>query len=298
MISCTKSASEPVSTPRGRLTSPKVTSIDQRRMNQPSMSAGSVSVSVASRAWGLRRLAGSRTSSQRNGTTGLPGWLQTAHPVASSTWRSPVPYQSGTVCSRHLVAGSVSRCSRVGSRPPVRGGLPTERGERRGAGANRRASSRRRVTTQTRERTASSRSMAAKPLSATATMRRSGSQRATCRSIWRAPSISVLWRTPCVCDHRSEGTSCVRNGNAHTRCAQGIRTSSITESHRSPLAFEVAVARSHRITVDPARGDPGTPATNDRIVQFKSPPGRMERRPRSTGRAAALPPPAATSGSG
>ena len=41
-------------------------------------------------------------------------------------------------------------------------------------------------------------SMAEKLLSATATTRRPGSQRAVCKSAWRAQSVSFLWRGPQV----------------------------------------------------------------------------------------------------
>ena len=117
------------------------------------------------------------------------------------------------ICVDHEVTGSARRCASVGSRSPVRLGRPLVPDRRGGAGTNRRASSRSRVTTQTWARTASSRSIAEKPLSATATMRRSGNHRATCNNICRAPSTSDLWRRPRRSAQRCDGISTVRNGS-------------------------------------------------------------------------------------
>jgi hypothetical protein len=46
--------------------------------------------------------------------------------------------------------------------------------------------------------------------------------------------VSGLKRRPGRCAVRSEGASTVKNGNAHTRPAQGMGTSSIRHTHRSP----------------------------------------------------------------
>ena len=116
-------------------------------------------------------------------------------------------------------------------------GPASRAGRRGGAGSDSRASSRGRVTTQTWVRTASSRSIAEKPLSATATMRRSGNHRATCNKTCRAPSTSDLWRTPRLSAQRCDGISTVRNGSAQTRRAHGTGTSSIADSQRKPLAL-------------------------------------------------------------
>ena len=79
--------------------------------------------------------------------------------------------------------------------------------------------------------------MAEKPLSATTTMRRPGSQRAICKIICRAQSVRDLYLRPLSRVERSEGASTVRNGSAHTLCAQGRGTRSMAESHRNPLAL-------------------------------------------------------------
>jgi hypothetical protein len=84
---------------------------------------------------------------------------------------------------------------------------------------------------------AASSSRAAKPMSATSTSSRSGSQRRACRTIWRAQSISVLWCFRCARQYRSEGARAVRNGSAQVRAAHGIGASSIRLIQRRPEAL-------------------------------------------------------------
>jgi hypothetical protein len=110
--------------------------------------------------------------------------------------------------------------------------------------------------------------MAEKLLSATATMRRPGSQRATRTSAWRAQSVSFLCRRPRAAAWRSEGASTVRKGSPQTHPAQGTGASSMTHSQRRPLALcEIAAAGPHGIAVDAARLDPGPPAPLDGVVE-------------------------------
>ena len=79
--------------------------------------------------------------------------------------------------------------------------------------------------------------MAEKPLSATTTMRRSGSQRTICSITCRAPSISVLCLTPRSAADRSEVTRMVRKGSDQMRPLQGTGTNSMADSPRNPLAL-------------------------------------------------------------
>jgi len=79
--------------------------------------------------------------------------------------------------------------------------------------------------------------MAEKLLSAAATIRRPGSQRATCSSACRAQSVSFLCRRPRRLAERSEGASTVRKGSPQTHPAQGTGASSMTHSQRRPEAF-------------------------------------------------------------
>ena len=53
--------------------------------------------SAHSRACGLKRPRGSRSSSQRIVRTGMPAWRHTAVPETSSTRRLPSPCQPGTI---------------------------------------------------------------------------------------------------------------------------------------------------------------------------------------------------------
>ena len=79
--------------------------------------------------------------------------------------------------------------------------------------------------------------MAEKLLSATATTRRPGSQRATCSSACRPQSVSFLKRMPRAAAYRSEGASTARKGSPQTQPAQGTGASSMTHSQRRPLAL-------------------------------------------------------------
>ena len=92
---------------------------------------------------------GSRISTQRSGAAGMPPWYQTVVSDATSTVRSPWPYQSATVTPVHTVVGSPARMARVGRRWPLRRGRPTCPGARAGAGSYSAASRRSRVTTVT-----------------------------------------------------------------------------------------------------------------------------------------------------
>src|SRR5215218_7966386 len=63
------------------------------------ISSGSAPRSVHSKAWVAKAPCGSRTSTQRMGTAGSPVLYQTAVAEATSTVRSPQPYQSTTVAA-------------------------------------------------------------------------------------------------------------------------------------------------------------------------------------------------------
>ncbi len=166
----------------------------QRCTNQARICAGSAVASVHSNAWVAHRPCGPRMSTQRSGTGGRPVWYHTAVSDATATARAPAPYQWAMVMLVQAVSGSARRAARVGNRAPLRRGRPCWRGRRGGAGASRAASRRRRVMTVTgrrREAHAARKASAASPLSATATMARSGHQRRTTRSNWRAQSGNV-----------------------------------------------------------------------------------------------------------
>ncbi len=144
---------------------------------------------------------GSRTSTQRKGTDGMPPWYQTAVAEASSTVCSPAPYHEATVTLIHAVAALAATRARVGGCFPLCRGRPTWPGRCSGAGAYQAASRQKRViivTGSVHERQAASNSRATYVRSATATMARSGCQRRTVRSTWRAQSGSVLCRLPPV----------------------------------------------------------------------------------------------------
>jgi len=94
------------------------------------------------------------------------------------------------------------------------------------------ASRRNRVITQTWLRTAASNSSAAKPLSATNTSRRWGSQRLVWRMACRAQSVSVVCRWRCVSLQRADGARMVRKGSVQCRPDQGISIATISDSHR------------------------------------------------------------------
>ena len=78
-----------VSTPRWARTSSKVTFTGQRGANQVKIALGSAFQFVHKNACGSNLPWGSRTSTQRIGTGGLPLWYHTAVPLAISTVRSP-----------------------------------------------------------------------------------------------------------------------------------------------------------------------------------------------------------------
>ncbi len=115
-------------------TSRKVTSSCQRWTNQPMICSGSRAGSVQSSACGSKRPQGSRSSTQRIGTTGKPAWRQTAVSERISTMRSPSPYQPGTATRRQGVSLSARTLARVGRRAPLVRGRPTAPGRRGGTG--------------------------------------------------------------------------------------------------------------------------------------------------------------------
>ena len=100
-----------VSMPRWARASSNVTSICHRRTNQARICSGSAASSVHRNACGLNVFCGSRTRSQRNGTTGRPLLYQTALPVAISTALPPWPYQCDSVTLRQPRRTRVSRRS-------------------------------------------------------------------------------------------------------------------------------------------------------------------------------------------
>jgi hypothetical protein len=79
---------------------------------------------------------------------------------------------------------------------------------------------------------ASASETAAKPPSTTNTNGRPGSQRRTCCIICRTQSTLVLCRRVLTCSAGRH--SAVRNGQAHTRRAQGTGTKSIITTHFKP----------------------------------------------------------------
>ena len=210
----------------------------QRRTNQDRISAGSASRSVQRNPWGRNSRSGSRTSTQRSGTTGSPGWCHRAVPEQTSTRRSAPPYQPRTTKRLQRVRWSSRRRASVGRRSPTRRGRPIVRGVRGGGGANRRASRRMRVTTTTRRRTASSSSSAAKLLSATATTRRPGSQRRLQQHLPGPVGQPLVPPAPlprAPLRRRQHGQERQRPGPP--RPAQGTGTTSMRESQRRPLAL-------------------------------------------------------------
>src|SRR5512135_3157927 len=86
-----------VSTPRWARASSKVTSTCQRWTNHPKIASGAASRSVPNSACGSNFPWGSRTRTQRIGTTGFPAWYHTAIPLVISTVRSVWPYHRGSV---------------------------------------------------------------------------------------------------------------------------------------------------------------------------------------------------------
>ena len=69
-------------------------------------------------------------------------------------------------------------------------------------------------------------------------------------SIWRAQSVSVLWRWPCCAWYRADGARTVKKGRAQTHCAQGIQINHIKPAQAHGFD-EVAVRGAHRIPIPP-----------------------------------------------
>jgi hypothetical protein len=102
--------------------------------------SGSYPGSVHKSAWGEKRPRGSRSSTQRMGTTGIPPRRHTAVPEQNSTMRSPSPSQPDTVTRRQRVLVRISTSERFGRRAPLVRGRPLIPGRRCGAGSKRAAS--------------------------------------------------------------------------------------------------------------------------------------------------------------
>ena len=119
-----------VSTPRWSRTSRKVTSTCQRWTNQRTICSGSRAGSVQSRACGSKRCRGSRSSTQRIGTTGEPAWRQTAVAGADldDALALAVPAGHGDLRpARARVGqdvGEVRQAGALGPRAPDRPGPP------------------------------------------------------------------------------------------------------------------------------------------------------------------------------
>src|SRR5712671_4855114 len=137
--------------------------------DEPGEDIGRTLRSVARKACGWSSPLGSRTSSQRIGTGGVPPRYQMAVPLAISTRRLVRPYQRLTRWRCQETLGSLRTAESFFKRLPLIGGRP-RRLRFCGGKANKLASSRKRVTTQTWLRTAARNSMAANALSATSTM--------------------------------------------------------------------------------------------------------------------------------
>jgi hypothetical protein len=69
------------------------------------------------------------------GTGGSPVWYQTAVAEATSTVRSPLPYQLLTATGVQMLPGAFATAAKVGKRLPLRRGLPICFGLRGGAGS-------------------------------------------------------------------------------------------------------------------------------------------------------------------
>src|SRR5262245_61999461 len=104
-------------------------------MNHRRMSVGLAVGSVHKSACVAKAPWGSRRSTQRIVTGGLPLWYHTAVWEAISTVRAPCPYQSATSTAVQAVVGSAATCARVGRRAPLRRGRPIVWEARGGAGA-------------------------------------------------------------------------------------------------------------------------------------------------------------------
>jgi hypothetical protein len=124
-----------VSNPRCLRISWKVTSSCQRITYQRTICSGSASRSVHRRGWGLNRPSGSRIRTQRMGTAGKPVEYHTAVLEAISIVRCPLPYQLAILAGSQTVLGFSATAERLGSRSPLRRGLPRCPGRRGGAGS-------------------------------------------------------------------------------------------------------------------------------------------------------------------
>jgi hypothetical protein len=113
-----------VSNPRCLRTSWKVTSSCQRITNHKMIFFGSASRSVHRSAWVLNPPWGSRIKTQRIGTANKPVEYQTAVAEETSTMRSLLPYQLAILVIFQTVFGSWVTSERLGSRSPLRRGLP------------------------------------------------------------------------------------------------------------------------------------------------------------------------------
>jgi hypothetical protein len=97
--------------------------------------SGSASSLVHSRAWVSNSPLGSRIKTQRSGTAGKPLLYQSAVAEATSTLRSPSPYQSAIVIGIQAVFGSSATAESLGRREPFTRGLPSCPRRRGGAGS-------------------------------------------------------------------------------------------------------------------------------------------------------------------
>ncbi len=107
-----------VSRPRWVRTSRKVTSSCQRRTNHSRIWVGSADGSVHSKAWVAKEPLGSRISTQRMRTGGLPERYQTAVWEVSSTVRVAPSYQA-TATLAQVTRGLVKECRNLKVTPHV-----------------------------------------------------------------------------------------------------------------------------------------------------------------------------------
>ena len=135
-------------------------------------------------------------------------------------------------------------------------------------GANRLASSRRRVTTQAWDLSAARNAMAAKALSATTTMRRPGSQRRICRTIWRAASSSVFGARGAVGVEPLGGHEGGEDGERHEPLRPGYGSDQHgAEPAQAARLDEVAFRGADGIAIDPACLDLRSPSALDGVVE-------------------------------
>src|SRR5271170_277171 len=256
-----------VSTPRCSRTSWKVVSIRQRHTKRWRIAVGSRSRSVQRNACASRWPDGSRTSTQRIAAGGMPLWYQTAVPETYSSLRVWPPYHSVSMTDVHTVFGSARTALSFGRRLPFSAGRPIWPFRRLGAGSNKLASRRNLVIKQTYRRTAAMSSNAEKPLSATTTTRRSGSQRLVCSIACFAQSVRALCRPPLRLaparrrrQHSQEWQSpppaCERDRQHHCQ-RQPTQTAGLDK---------MAMRRAHRVAIDAAGPDFAAPAPLDGIV--------------------------------